>query len=219
MSSESPVRDGDGPAYELIETLRWEPLSGFLRLELHLARLARSALVLDFPLDEALVRTKLDEIANGGTALRVRLTLDPEGVIDVATQPFIPLPQDTVWRLAIAHTHLDRDDPLIRHKTTRRQVYDAARAEFARDEVDEVILLNGEGQVCEGTITSIFVDQGGAFCATPALRCGLLPGVLREELLADGVVSETDLTVDDLRKAGNILVGNSLRGLVRARLL
>ncbi|RCS23928.1 hypothetical protein DUT91_11760 [Phyllobacterium salinisoli] len=219
MSSESPVRDGDGPDYELIETLRWEPLCGFLRLKRHLARLERSAGALGYPLDETLVRSSLDKIARGDRALRVRLTLDPDGGVDVTTQPFLPLPQDTVWRIAIAGTTLDRDDPLVHHKTTRRQVYDTARAEFARDEVDEVILLNGEGQVCEGTITSIFIDRGGASCATPALRCGLLPGVLREELLADGVVSEAELTADDLRRARNILIGNSLRGLIRARLI
>ncbi|GAB1583025.1 aminotransferase class IV family protein [Phyllobacterium phragmitis] len=219
MSSKGPVRDGDGPDYELIETLRWEPLSGFLRLKRHLARLARSAAVLGFPLDEPLVRGKLDEIARGDQTLRVRLTLDPDGVIDVTTQPFTPLPPDTIWRVAVARTRLDRDDPLIRHKTTRRQIYDTARAEFAPDEVDEVILLNSEGQVCEGTITSIFVDRGGASCATPALRCGLLPGILREELIDDGVTTEAELTVDDLRSARNILIGNSLRGLIRARLL
>jgi len=203
----------------LIETLRWEPLCGFLRLKRHLARLARSAAVLGFPMDEQLVHTKLDEIARGDQALRVRLTLDPEGVVDVTTRPFTPLPQDTVWRLAIARTRLDRDDPLICHKTTRRQVYDTARAEFAPDEVDEVILLNGEDQVCEGTITSIFVDRGGTSCSTPALRCGLLPGVLREELIDNGVTTEAVLMIDDLRSARNILVGNSLRGLIRARLL
>ena len=219
MSSEGPVRDGDGPDYELIETLRWEPLSGFLRPKRHLARLARSAAVLGFPLDEPLVRGKLDEIARGDQTLRVRLTLDPDGVIDVTTQLFTPLPPDTIWRVAVARTRLDRDDPFIRHKTTRRQIYDTARAEFAPDEVDEVILLNSEGQVCEGTITSIFVDRGGASCATPALRCGLLPGILREELIDDGVTTEAELTVDDLRSARNILIGNSLRGLIRARLL
>ncbi|KXF76443.1 hypothetical protein ATN84_14195 [Paramesorhizobium deserti] len=219
MSSEGPVRDGDGPDYELIETLRWEPLSGFLRLKRHLARLERSALVLGFPLDEALVRNKLDEIAKGDQALRVRLTLDPDGVVDVTTRAFTLLAQDTIWRIAIARTRLDRNDPLIHHKTTRRQVYDTARAEFSPAEVDEVVLLNDEGKVCEGTITSIFVDRGGASCVTPALRCGLLPGVLREELIDNGVTSEAELTVDDLRQAKNILVGNSLRGLIRAQLL
>ena len=33
----------------LIETLRWEPAGGFVRLERHLARLQRSAAALDLP--------------------------------------------------------------------------------------------------------------------------------------------------------------------------
>ncbi|WP_420960983.1 aminotransferase class IV family protein [Brucella sp. IR073] len=219
MSSESPVRNGNGPDYELIETLRWEPLCGFLRLQRHLARLEHSARALGFPFDETTIRAKLESVARGDQALRVRLALDLGGTVSVAAQPFTPLSPDTVWRVAIARTRLDRKDPLLHHKTTRRQIYEAARAEFSRDDVDEVILLNNEGRVCEGTITSVFADHGGTCCATPALDCGLLPGILRGELLAGGIVQEAELTEDDLRKAKNILVGNSLRGLIRARLL
>ncbi|PYE87756.1 aminotransferase class IV family protein [Phyllobacterium leguminum] len=219
MSSESPVRNGNGLDYELIETLRWEPLCGFLRINRHLARLELSARQLGFPFDETSIRAKLDGLARGDQALRVRLALDPDGSIGVTAQPFTPLSSDTVWRVAIARTRLDKNDPLLHHKTTRRQIYDAARAEFSRDDIDEVILLNNEGRVCEGTITSVFADHGATCCATPALDCGLLPGILREELISGGIVHEAELTEDDLRKAKNILVGNSLRGLIRAKLL
>lgn len=219
MSSESPVRNGNGPDFELIETLRWEPLCGFLRQKRHLARLELSAQALGFPFGKAAIRARLDELARGDQALRVRVALDAGGAINVTAQAYAPLSPDTIWRVAIARTRLDKNDPLLHHKTTRRQIYDAARAEFSRDDIDEVILLNNEGRVCEGTITSVFMDHGATCCATPALDCGLLPGILREELIAGGIVHEAELTEDDLRKAKNILVGNSLRGLIRARLL
>jgi 4-amino-4-deoxychorismate lyase len=219
MSAESTVRNGNGPDFELIETLRWEPLCGFLRLKRHLTRLEQSARAFDFPFDEPSIRAKLEGVARGDQALRVRLALDPGGAVNVSATAFTPLAPDTVWRVAIAQTRLDKNDPLLHHKTTRRQIYEAARAEFSRDDVDEVILLNNEGRVCEGTITSVFADHGKTCCATPALDCGLLPGILREELIAGGIVHEAELTEDDLRKAKNILVGNSLRGLIRARLV
>ncbi len=85
--------------------------------------------------------------------------------------------------------------------------------------MDEVILLNERGEVCEGTITSVFLDIGGTTCVTPALSCGLLDGVLRRELLNNSVVQEGVVTVDDLSRARNILVGNSLRGMIRAQLV
>src|SRR5690606_17913308 len=74
--------------------------------------------------------------------LRVRLELFPDGRIAVQTAPFAPLPADTVWRLKIAATRLASTDPLLRHKTSRRAAYAAARAEFTADIADEVLLLN-----------------------------------------------------------------------------
>ena len=53
MSPEGPVRDGNGTSFELIETLRWEPARGFVRLERHMARLAASARELGFELSPA----------------------------------------------------------------------------------------------------------------------------------------------------------------------
>ncbi|MGO7501158.1 aminotransferase class IV, partial [Rhizobium ruizarguesonis] len=65
-------------------------------------------------------------------------------------------------------------DTALRVKTTRRSVYEAARAEYRPDEADEVILLNERGEVCEGNITSIFLDDGTGILRTPPISCGLL---------------------------------------------
>jgi 4-amino-4-deoxychorismate lyase len=218
MPSESAVRDGNGSGFELIETLRWEPAHGFVRLERHMARLAASARELGFELSPAGIDRALRDAVGGGAPLRVRLTLAQDGKPEVTTQPYAPLAPDAVWTLRIAETRLDANDPLLRHKTTRRAVYDAARAEFSREEADEVILLNQHGQVCEGTITNVFIDMGDGVLLTPPLQCGLLPGVLRGELLESGGAKEAMLTEDDLSRAKAIFVGNSLRGLIRVRL-
>jgi 4-amino-4-deoxychorismate lyase len=217
MPSESAVRDGNGTGFELIETLRWEPARGFVRLERHMARLAASARELGFELSPAGIHRALRDAVGGGAPLRVRLTLAQDGKSEVTAQPYAPLAPDAVWTVKIAETRLDANDPLLRHKTTRA-VYDAARAEFSREEADEVILLNQHGQVCEGTITNVFIDMGDGVLLTPPLQCGLLPGVLRGELLESGGAKEAMLTEDDLSRAKAIFVGNSLRGLIRVRL-
>ncbi|MEJ6782362.1 aminotransferase class IV family protein [Aminobacter sp. Piv2-1] len=220
MSSESALRDGLGAGFELIETMRWEPQSGFLRGERHLARLAASAAALGFALDRAAIDKALAQAVAGDAPLRVRLALAASGRAEATTQTFVPLPPDTVWTLRIAATRLSSTDALLRHKTTRRQAYDAARAEFAREDADEVILLNEAGEVCEGTITSIFLDMGdGGPLKTPAIACGLLAGVLRGEMIDKGEAVEARLTVHDLASARKIFVGNSLRGLIGARLV
>jgi 4-amino-4-deoxychorismate lyase len=199
----------------LIETLRWEPDSGFGRLDRHLARLARSAATLGLSGAEG-AREALFAALPHAAPLRVRLELFPDGRIDVQTAAFTTLAPDATWRLKVATTCLASADPLLRHKTSRRGAYATARAEFPQTEADEVILANERGELCEGTITSLFLDDGSGILKTPPLACGLLAGVLREELLESGKAIEQVLLPEDLAK-GTILVGNSLRGLVRGR--
>lgn len=203
--------------FSLIETLRYEPEAGFVRLRLHLARLRRSARRLEFAGAER-AQAELQAAVQGATGpLRVRLTLDRNGAIAVTTAAFTPLAEDTVWRVRFAETRLSSEDKLLRVKTTRRDVYEAARAEYPATEVDEVLLLNERGEVCEGTITSIFLDDGSGTLKTPPIACGLLAGVLRTELICQRQARVARLSLGDLAR-GQLYVGNSLRGLIRAKL-
>ena len=99
-------------------------------------------------------------------------------------------------------------------KTSARARYDRARAALPPG-IDEWIFLNTRGEVCEGTITSLFLRRDGELL-TPPLASGLLPGVLRGLLLREGRAREAVLRPADLAE-GELLVGNSLRGLVPAR--
>ena len=74
MPAEGALRDGNGAGFELIETLRWEPAAGFVRLERHLARLYASATELDFAYDPQEVGETLgDAVGGAASPLRVRL--------------------------------------------------------------------------------------------------------------------------------------------------
>lgn len=203
--------------FSLIETLRWQPDAGFLRLDQHLRRLSRSADALGFrqPQD---AKGKLEKEVSGDVPLRVRLVMTYRGKMDVTATPFEPVPEETVWRLKVAKTKLQSEDSLFRHKTTRREPYEAARAEFSKDEADEVILLNERDEVCEGTITNIFAESADGMLLTPPLTSGLLPGVLRAELIRERRARGEVLKLDDLRHR-KLFVGNSLRGLIRAELI
>jgi len=219
MPLEGTLRDRPAADLRLIETLRWEPDTGFVRLPRHLSRLEASAQALGFACERYLIAAALEAaVSAADCALRIRLTLDSAGTPDVTTQPFVPLAADVVWTVLVATTRLSSDDALLRHKTTRRDLYDRARAEFTRDEADEILLLNERGELCEGTITTVFLDVGRGPLLTPPLACGLLAGVLRTEMLENGKAVEAALGEHDLRSAKAIHVGNSLRGMVRARL-
>lgn len=217
MPAERPLRDGREAGFHLIETMRWEPQAGLVRRGPHLARLAASARELGFAFARREIDAALDAaLAQAASPMRVRLELERDGRASVEARPFAPLPPATRWRLGIAATRLASSDPLLRHKTSRRGPYEAARAEFSPREADEVLLLNEKGELCEGTITTLFVAAGSGPLLTPPLECGLLAGVLRAGLLRRGKAVERVLHREDL--AGNrVFVGNSLRGLIEAQ--
>ncbi len=217
MSSKSAVRSRQSGDLALIETLRWEPEAGFLRLDQHLRRLNRSIDALGFlpPADPAMA---LKLAVGGDQPLRVRLSVSYRGKTEVTTAPFRPEAEGKVWRLRIAAQNLSSADAFLRHKTTRRDLHDAARAEFAGDDADEVLLLNERGEVCEGTITNLFVEGEDGMLLTPAISSGLLPGILRAELIREGKARAEILKPAALAYR-RLFVGNALRGLVPAELV
>ncbi len=204
--------------FSLIETLRYEPDAGFIRLRLHLARLTRSARRIGFPQPVGALERLQQAVAGATTPQRVRLTFDENATIEVTTAPFTPLAPDATWTIRIADQRLDSADKLLRIKTTRRAVYEAARAEYTTADADEVLMLNEREEACEGTITSIFLYDGSGILRTPPISCGLLAGVLRTELICQRKARVGRITRDDL-KMGKLFVGNSLRGLIPATLV
>lgn len=199
------------PDTRLIETFGWDG-ARFLRLEAHLARARASAQALGFGWDRASIDAALAPIT-GKDPLRVRLTVGRKGDAEVTTGPLTANP--SLWHIAISEARLCSFDPLLRHKTTERALYDQSRAALPAG-VDEVLFVNERDEVCEGTITNLFIERGGRLL-TPPLSSGCLPGILRAELLASGRADETVLTLADLAGA-EIRMGNALRGLIPARL-
>lgn len=197
---ESALREGGRePGLRLIETMLWDG-AGAPRWPLHLARLRRSA---------GLLGWSCPEVIPEGPAhpARLRLTLDRHGAVEwmVAALP----PSKAEWRVGLASERLAAGDPWLRVKSTKREVYDRARAALPEG-LDEVIFLNERGEVCDGSITTVFFDRGQGM-RTPPLSCGLLPGVLRSEL---GCPEEV-VRAEDLPKV-RLWVGNALRGLIPA---
>ncbi len=201
--------------FGLIETLLWTREGGYYLRAGHEARLKNSAAALGFAFDEkAFDDTLAQACADASTTqLRVRLVLRRDGSIEARAAAFEPEPTERIWRVGVVKKRFDSRDPWLRHKTTRREMYESALAEAQG--ADEVLFLNEKDEICEGARTNVFAGVAGALL-TPPLSSGLLPGVLRADLLARGEASEKILALDDLR--GGFFLGNSLRGLLRARL-
>jgi para-aminobenzoate synthetase/4-amino-4-deoxychorismate lyase len=219
------VLGGLPPPFQLIETLAWTPAGGLLLLERHLRRLAESAEYFGFACDPDAIRGRLaGAVAGGRSPQRVRLLLDERGEIDVSVAP-LPLRAVTLsaapprrcaraLRVALASEPVARVDRFLYHKTTRRQVYERARA--GAPGCDEVLLVNQEGEVTEATTANVVVRDADGYW-TPSLECGLLPGTFRAELLELGAIRERRIAVDELRAAKEVWLINSVRGWRRCR--
>ena len=201
--------------FRLIETFRWSPQQGAVRLDLHLARLAQSADDLGFPFRMQRAVQAVSALREP-TPLRCRFELFQNGGLVLTTVELTP--EKPEWTLSVSPDRLTATDKWLRYKTTHRALYDHTRATLPQG-VDEVVFLNTVGEVCEGTITNLFATVENGVVLTPALECGVLPGVLRQELIAQGYVKEARLSLTDLQDAQALQMGNSLRGLIPAKLI
>jgi para-aminobenzoate synthetase/4-amino-4-deoxychorismate lyase len=198
-------------SFSLLETMRLED-GRVARLERHLARMKASARHFRFAWDGMRVRAVIDETraSHAGGCWRLRLLLDREGRATTTCTEHVRR-ESRGWRIALAASPVDSTDPLLRHKTTSRAIYDAAR--HARPDVDDVLLWNERGEITESTIANVVVELDGAR-VTPPLASGLLPGVYRAELLDRGEIRERVITKDDLEQAPRLWLVNSLRGWI-----
>jgi para-aminobenzoate synthetase/4-amino-4-deoxychorismate lyase len=198
--------------FDLLETLAHHPGEGYRRLAGHLARLSASARHFGFALDERSVK---DTLERTGRQLRVpslvRLLVDAGGRSRCEVSRLGDCP--SLLRVAVAQRPVERGSIWLYHKTTRRDVYEAAAAE--RPDCDDVLLWNEAGELTEATRFNVLVDTSGER-VTPPLRCGLLAGVEREALLAAGRTREAVVPIGELRPGHRLTLINSVRGACSA---
>jgi len=198
---------------DLIETMAFDPVNGLPMLDLHLARLGRSADALGFRFDRHALRNELQAATFALAApARVRVLLGRGGEMAVEVGERRSWPQAIV-PVSLQRRTLPAGDIRLRHKTTDRRHYDAA---LKAGGTLEVLLVDAEGYLTEGCFSNIFVERDDKLL-TPPLRRGLLPGVLRQNLLDLGEAVEADLTPLDLDNG--FFIGNASRGMVAATLV
>jgi para-aminobenzoate synthetase/4-amino-4-deoxychorismate lyase len=198
------------PQFDLIETMPFDPVEGMVDLDRHLARLKRSADALGFACDRHEVRNELQAATfRLRERKKIRLRLSVRGGIAIEVRP-APGEFDQPVPVPIVPLPVGSADFRLRHKTSDRGFYDSARGDAI-----EVVFVRPDGRLTEGSYMSLFVERDGRLL-TPPQDHGLLPGVLRERLIESGRAIEHDLVEADLRDG--FLLGNALRGLIRARL-
>ncbi len=183
------LRDSQ-PQFELLETMLWSPEEGFRLLDRHLNRLRDSAAYFAFAIDEAAIERELAALARSlpCVAHRVRLVVERSGRLSVRAAVEAPDAEESSYRVCVAPWAIDPEDPFLYHKTTNRTVY--RKALDACPGFDDVLLWNRSGEATESCIANVVVEIDGALW-TPPVRCGLLAGTYRAQLLEEGKLKGT----------------------------
>ncbi|MBK8181627.1 MAG: aminodeoxychorismate synthase component I [Candidatus Competibacteraceae bacterium] len=197
------------PSFQLLESLLWEPDSGYLLLSAHLQRLADSAVYFNIPLDKPAIEVALNQLAlHLKTASKIRLLANQDATFVLQTEALSRRAPAEPLRIGLARTPVDSNTVWLYHKTTRRELYEAARA--SRPDCDEVILWNERGELTEASMSNLALELCGEW-VTPPVASGLLAGTFRGWLLATAQIKERILTTADLRADRQISLINSVR--------
>jgi len=208
--------DHTAPAFDLIETMAFDPETGVAMLELHLSRMKASAAALGFEFDRHAARNRIQALCfELEGPVKLRLLTARSGATALETQPMPASFTEPVPVVALPNP-LDPSDWRLAHKTSDRGFYEDALGAARALGGAEALLVRDDGLVTEGSYTNIFVERDGVLL-TPPSSLGLLSGILREHLIEAGQAREAQLTLDDL--AEGFQLGNAVRGLFPAKLI
>lgn len=188
--------------FELVETIKIDNLDLVLG-DLHFERLQNSAKELGFKFNDNILKIKPEKDGI------MRILLSKNGSFKVQ---YLPLIENKTDKIIISEMPINSQEFFLKHKTTYRPWYYASMKKIQNNEIYDEIFLNEKKELTEGARTNIVLEIDGKFY-TPPLECGLLNGVLRQQMIQKNELMEKILYLSDLKKAENIFCINSVRGM------
>ncbi len=225
---------GDG----LFETIRVYNGMPFM-LDAHIRRMGDGCAVIEFPPpDPDEIRRAARQVleANdltGDAYLRVTVTRGPTGrmwtdlggsqpTLIAVAKPYSPPDHGNGLRLTVSQSfRSDERSPLSRIKQTGILWKIMPRVQAQRAGFDDALLLNTSADISEGTSANIFWTKDGAL-HTPALECGILPGITRSLVIQVArehniAVTEGCFPIEHLLSADEAFLTSSTAELVPVR--
>ena len=202
------------------------------RLDTKLERIRESAEKLGIKTDIATYKSAIiDTIkANKVQEALVRITVssgegsaspDPQSCTEptvlVTAIEYTPFPEETYekgFRAIVSSVRRNSQSPASVMKTNNYLESIMARQEARVANVEQAIQLNDKGKVAESGNGNLFLVKDGIL-KTPALSCGIIPGIVREVILElapqlDIEAAETDIELEELLSADEAFLTNVL---------
>lgn len=215
---------GDG----IFETMKYR--NGELLLPaFHFERLFASLKVLQIPASFAVgeLVAMVDELclANHVVAqARVRLSVfrNEQGLAEYAIEA-VTLPDEKTrwnergWTIDLYPYARKSCDVFAGLKTSNYLPYVMADLFAKEKDLDEALVLNTHGRICDGSKTNLFLIKGEEII-TPALHQGCVNGVMRRHVIdllkkQGFVVRQAEVEQDDLLQADEVFLTNAIQGI------
>lgn len=193
--------------FKLIETIKVECGKPFLWVE-HLGRLKNSAKHFGFNFNPELETLKPTQDG------MLRILLSKDGSYSLEYKKLV---RSEVCKVEISPKKVDSKKAFLYHKTTYRPYYEESFKKIVDGKIYDELFFNEKGELSEGARSNVLLKLDGKLY-TPPVKCGLLNGVLRQNLLDRGICTEKILYKEDLLNAENIYCINSVRGIRRVEL-
>lgn len=156
-----------------------------------------------------------DYLADSAQDSLLRLTLQRNGVLSCEMLPLQPV---TNHHIFLSPDNLDSSNKALYHKTTQRKHYEYATKQITRNMCFDYIYTNQNNEIMEGSRSNVIIQHNNKYY-TPHHSSGLLVGTLRSILLLYCLCEERILFQEDLRYADSIFCINSVRGVVKVKLI
>ncbi|KPJ22112.1 aminodeoxychorismate synthase component I [Streptococcus phocae] len=172
----------------------------------HLKRLREAADYFAYPYDEAQLKSLLEAYLKEKDDQTYRLTIEltKTGELILADSPLVELSQEFLNTQLVLQQKDITQTPFTYFKTSYRPHLKTGK--------HEQVYYSPSGQLLETSMANLFVEIHQKLY-TPPVSVGILPGILRQDLLDKGLAQEKKLTLSDLKKADGVFGGNSVRGL------
>ncbi len=223
------LRYGDG----IFETMKLKNGKLILSDE-HFARLWKGMQLLQFDIPKLFSPEKFEEeilqlaTKNKLTAARIRLTIirSDGGIYDAKNNTpnyiieALSLPEDNGplnsngLQLCIFNDAKKSIDAFSNLKTNNYLPYFMGAMFAKKQQCNDALILNSEGNICDSTIANVFYVKDETIY-TPALTQGCVAGVMRKFLIdkirtLDFAVHETAVTKNDILNADEVFLSNSI---------
>ncbi|MBC7384402.1 MAG: aminotransferase class IV [Bacteroidia bacterium] len=102
--------------------------------------------------------------------------------------------------------------PLAGIKSGNALIYVLASIRAKENKLDDMLILNTNGNIIESTSSNIFWFSNGKWF-TPPLKDGCVAGIMREIFMEENVVTEKSCSLNDLINADKRQLSNAIQGI------